>query len=115
LQAVSEFYWVVTRKRMMPRDEAASLARTMIDLFPTAGTSPAPARAALALSVAGHASYWDALLLATAAQAGCTAILTEDLADGASLAGVRVINPFAATGLSPAAEILLATDEPSPS
>jgi hypothetical protein len=31
-----------------------------------------------------------------AAEAGCAAILTEDMANGAVLHGVRIINPFAA-------------------
>src|ERR1700746_266458 len=47
-------------------------------------------------------SCWDGLLLATAREAGCAAILvailTEDLADGAELGGVRIHNPFAAGG-----------------
>ena len=46
-------------------------------------------------AAAGQASYWDALLVATAAEAGCTAILTEDLADGGVLLGMRILNPFA--------------------
>ena len=45
-------------------------------------------------AVAGRASYWDALLIATAAEAGCTLILTEDLQDGTKLAGVEIHNPF---------------------
>ena len=49
-------------------------------------------------SVAGRASYWDALLVATAGEAGCTLILTEDLTDGAVLSGVEIHNPFAAAG-----------------
>jgi predicted nucleic acid-binding protein len=50
------------------------------------------------------------VLIHTAAEAGCSAILTEDLADGATLAGVRIINPFAGAALSPAAEALLSTE-----
>jgi predicted nucleic acid-binding protein len=46
----------------------------------------------------------------TAAEAGCTAIFTEDLADGTELAGVRIINPFAGPALSAAAEALLTPD-----
>jgi hypothetical protein len=46
----------------------------------------------------------------TAAEAGCTAILTEDLAGDTALAAVRVINPFAAAGLSSAAEAVLRVD-----
>ena len=43
-------------------------------------------RAALADAAAGRRSYWDGLLLATAREAGCVAILTEGvtfLVDGA--------------------------------
>jgi hypothetical protein len=47
---------------------------------------------------------------ATAAEAGCTAILTEDLADGSRLFGVRILNPFAGNALAPEAAALLATD-----
>ena len=91
---------------MTPR-EAASVAEAMLGTFPTAPASPAAVRTALAIAASGRASYWDALLIATAAEAGCTAILTEDLGGAASLAGVSIINPFAGTALSPAAEALL--------
>ena len=87
--------------------EAVSLANAMMDLFPTAAASASAVRTALRIASAGHASYWDALLLATAAEAGCVAVLTEDLADGTTLAGVRIINPFAGDALSPDAEALL--------
>ncbi|MEA2741093.1 MAG: hypothetical protein QOH05_4400 [Acetobacteraceae bacterium] len=50
----------------------------------------------------------DAELVATAAEAGCTTILTEDLADGGLLFGVRILNPFSGgLTLTPAAEALL--------
>src|SRR4051812_10005631 len=104
LQAVSEFFAVVTRKGMMRPIEAVGVAESMIDLFRTATASAGAVRAALATAASGRASYWDALLVITAAEAGCTAILTEDLADCTTLAGVRVINPFAGTVLSTAAE-----------
>jgi predicted nucleic acid-binding protein len=38
--------------------------------------------------------YWDALLLASANQAGCGYFLSEDLNDGRDYGGVRVVNPF---------------------
>jgi predicted nucleic acid-binding protein len=38
------------------------------------------------------------LLVATAAEAGCRLILTEDLADGTTLGGVAIHNPFATAG-----------------
>ncbi|HJS87905.1 MAG TPA: PIN domain-containing protein [Acetobacteraceae bacterium] len=107
LQSISEFFAVVTRKKLVPAAEAAAQVSDWLDVFPTATPSKNAVRAALALSVAGQASYWDGLLLATAAEAGCTAILTEDMADGAMLHGLRIVNPFAAGGLSAEAERLL--------
>jgi predicted nucleic acid-binding protein len=41
-------------------------------------------------------SFWDAMLWVTARQAGCTAIISEDMQDGRRLSGVEFINPFAA-------------------
>jgi predicted nucleic acid-binding protein len=63
---------------------------------------------ALADAVAGRASYWDALLVATAAEAGCELILSEDMADGTRLSGVEIHNPFgAASGLTARTRALL--------
>jgi len=110
LQAVSEFYAVVTRKRMMPPPAAAQVARDLIELFRTVAVSASAVDSALTIAASGRASYWDALLVATAAEAGCSIILTEDLADGTLLLGVTVLNPFAGSLLTPAASALLAPD-----
>ena len=107
LQAISEFYAAVTRKRLVAATAARAQALDWLTMFPTASASATAVRDALALAAAQRASYWDALLLCTAAEAGCTAMLTEDLADGITLAGVRIINPFAGHALSSNAEALL--------
>jgi predicted nucleic acid-binding protein len=110
LQSISEFYAVVTRKGMMPPSDAVRVAEAMLDLFRTITASAYSVRVALASADAGRASYWDALLIATAAEAGCVTILTEDLSDGSTLHGMRVLNPFGSVALTAAAEALLATD-----
>jgi predicted nucleic acid-binding protein len=51
-------------------------------------------RAALAARAAAKLSFWDALIVAAAAGAGCEALITEDLNPGQVIAGVRVVNPF---------------------
>lgn len=107
LQAISEFYAAVIRKRLIAAASARDQALDWLAMFPTASASTTAVRDALALAAAERASYWDALLLCTAAETGCTAMLTEDLADGTTLAGVRIINPFAGHALSPNAEALL--------
>jgi len=39
-------------------------------------------------------SYWDAAIVEAARASGCRELLSEDLADGQSYGGVRVVNPF---------------------
>jgi predicted nucleic acid-binding protein len=108
LQAVSEFFVVVSRKGTMSRPDAAAQAEDWLRIFPCASASATAIRTALGDAVAGRASYWDALLVATAAEAGCTLILTEDLADDSSLGGVAIHNPFTRSGrLTPRARRLL--------
>ena len=58
LQAASEFYWAVARKRIMPAEHAATLVRHWLDLFPTIPVSADAIRAALPYAAAGRASYW---------------------------------------------------------
>ena len=53
-------------------------------------------KAALALRSLHRMSSWDALILQAARDAGCTVLLSEDLATGATLAGVTIADPFAA-------------------
>jgi predicted nucleic acid-binding protein len=63
--------------------------------LPTVDPVASDAEAALDVAAAGRFSYWDALLLTTLGRVGCTALLSEDMQDGADLAGVTVLNPFA--------------------
>jgi predicted nucleic acid-binding protein len=74
--------------------DAAAQVNDWLSFFPLISVSANAVRAALTDAVAGRASYWDALLIATAAEAGCTLILSEDLQDGSTLGGVGIHNPF---------------------
>ena len=107
LQSVSEFFAAVSRKGLVSRVRAAVMARTWLNMFPIVCASPDAVSVALDHVVAGRTSYWDGLLVATAAEAGCSAISTEGLADVSVLGGVRVINPFTDIGLSNAADRVL--------
>jgi predicted nucleic acid-binding protein len=100
LQAVSEFYWVVSRKRIVPPALAAERANDWLTAFHCVPASESAIRAALPHAVAGRAAYWDALLVTTAAEAGCNLLLTEDMHDGAVLGGVQIHNPFAGDELT---------------
>ena len=94
LQSLSEFYAAVTRKSLVAKMDAATQVEDWLAVFPCLAATPDAMRAALACAAAGRASYWDALLVATAGEGGCEVVLSEDMADGAKMDGVTIINPF---------------------
>jgi predicted nucleic acid-binding protein len=83
------------------------MTRTWLNMFPIVRASAGAVTVALEHAVAGRTSYWDGLLIATAAEAGCSTILTENIEDGTVLSGVRMINPFTSHGISNAADRVL--------
>lgn len=99
VQALSEFFHAVSRKGIIPRSEAAAQVLRWIDVFALASGASANALAsALEASTAGRFQFYDALLLATAREAGCAAVISEDMADGAELDGLRIIAAFDGQG-----------------
>jgi predicted nucleic acid-binding protein len=94
LQAISEFQSALRRKLKAPiwkAVEQATLLLEAFDHFPPTSTSVA---GALTDFGAGHFSYWDALLVRSAAEHGCTVMFTEDMRSGARPFGVELVNPF---------------------
>ena len=108
LQALGEFFFAATRKRLATRPEAAAQVRRWLTVFPSpAAASSTAVVAAMDAVVEGRLAYWDALLLATAAEAGCRAAISENMGDGAALGSIRVVPAFAGQSISPAARALL--------
>jgi predicted nucleic acid-binding protein len=108
LQVIGEVQSVAIRKMKIPPFVAAQYARNILTTFNSLGAASADADVALGQLASGRLSYWDALLIACARRHGCTALLTEDMQDGANVLGVEICNPFGAGGLSPRAAALLA-------
>lgn len=94
-QVLGEFFVTVTRKLPRPLSpEIAAAAVESLSRFPVIGVDTGLVTAAMATSRTSQLSYWDALIVEAAVLARCDRILTEDLADGATLRGVRIENPF---------------------
>jgi predicted nucleic acid-binding protein len=107
LQNIGEFYHVCARKRRAPPQAAAHHAADYAQLFAVTPPSLEDVRLALAEAPRGRFSYWDALLMATLGRVGCTLLLSEDMHNGSSLAGVTVCNPFISDELPDELEQLL--------
>jgi predicted nucleic acid-binding protein len=94
LQALGEFFHAATRKRLASRPDAAAQIRDLLAIFPTAAADSDAFKTALAGAERGRSSFWDGLLVATVARAGCAYLLSEDMQDGARVGGVTILDPF---------------------
>lgn len=98
LQCVGELQNILRRKLQAPAWLAAQEARNLLVTCPTFPATEAAALKALAAVASGRGSYWDALLIHSAAEAGCEVIFTEDRQGADRIGGVEVVSPFAPDG-----------------
>jgi predicted nucleic acid-binding protein len=94
-QVLQEFYVNVTRKIAKPLSKREA-REIVIDLSVWCiDTTAAEVAAAFRIEDSAKISFWDALILASAAKAGAEVLLSEDLSSGQKVAGIRIRNPFA--------------------
>jgi predicted nucleic acid-binding protein len=95
VQVLQEFYVSVTRKLTTP--VARSTAREVLAAYApwirTPTTATTVTRAADIADMA-EISFWDALIVASAEEAGATLLYSEDMNPGQVIAGVKVVNPL---------------------
>ena len=92
-QVLQEFVNVALRKLRLP----PALIRARLGFY--AGFEMVSATAelmtgALDLHVLHSFSFYDALILQAAISSGCQQLLSEDMQNGATFGGVRIVNPF---------------------
>ena len=95
LQALAEFFHVVTRKGHVLAHEARELIYDWTLLFPVVSAEGKHLESAMAWMEKGVFSFWDGLLFATVSGAGVTRLLTEDMQHGYEESGCRIVNPYA--------------------
>jgi predicted nucleic acid-binding protein len=89
LQVLQEYFVTVTRKLGVE----ARIARRKVE-FDVAAPDVTDILAAIDLHRLHGFSFWDALVLRAAKQAGCGVLLSEDFQESREFDGVRVVNPF---------------------
>ena len=96
VQVLQEFYVTVTRKVARPwGPEAAAQAVADLGRWKTHAPQPQDVLEAIQLHGRTRISFWDAMILHSAAALDCRVLWSEDLKPGRSAAGVVVENPFA--------------------
>lgn len=92
-QVLQEYFASATRKLGV----AATVARRKVEIFShfhLVSISLDEILGAIDLHRLHQLSFWDALIVRCALQAGCTLLYTEDLQDGRHLDGLEIVNPF---------------------
>lgn len=96
-QVLGEFLRVVQRKAPAALPEAIRQAGLYRATFLTPSTTDETIAEAVELALARRLQLWDAVICIAASRAGALVLLSEDLQDGGTIAGLRVINPFEPT------------------
>lgn len=103
-QAITETVNVLIRRRLQA-PEIKSLVGPFIG-FVTHPINTDVIQRALAIFQRYQTSWWDALMIGWAAEAGCSILITEDRQSAPIIEGVRIVSPF---DLEPAALSLVGT------
>jgi predicted nucleic acid-binding protein len=93
LQVLQEYFVAATRKLHVD----ARIGRRKVELlaeFQVAVPEVADILAAIDLHRLHGFPFWDALIVRSGQQAGCSILFSEDLQDGREFNGLRVVNPF---------------------
>ena len=94
-QVLQEYFVTTTKKLGVP----AVIARRKVEIFShfhLALISLDDILAAIDLHRLHQFSLWDALIVRSALQSGCTVLYSEDLQHGRRLDGLEIVNPFLA-------------------
>ena len=93
LQVLQEYFVTATRKLQLD----ARIARRKVELlaeFDVAAPELADILAAIDLHRLHGFSFWDALILRAAQQAGCSVVFSEDMQGTREIDGLHIVNPF---------------------
>ena len=93
-QALAELHGLLARRGGHTAAECSRRVRLWAERADLVDTGEAVFEAALDLAAERELRIFDALILATAVEARCDLLLSEDLQDGFSWRGVVVSNPF---------------------
>ncbi|HEY4941553.1 MAG TPA: PIN domain-containing protein [Rhizomicrobium sp.] len=96
---LGEFFNAAARKFITPT-RARQVLEDFSTLVPVVSYEPHHLLRAAAEVEVGRFSFWDAVMLSCAEDAGCTICLSEDMSDGARLGNIVVRNPFGPRGLN---------------
>ena len=96
VQVLNELANVARRKMRMSWDETRAFLHTLRDLLTVHPLTVEVHETGVALAERYGLSIYDAMIAASALHAGCDTLWSEDMHDGLTIDGLRIVNPFRA-------------------
>ena len=93
-QVIGEFCNVVRRKQLMPARDVVAQVEAWSAFFEFAPTALDQLMRAAVLAERRQKQLWDMVIVCVAADFGATVLLSEDIGDGETIDGIRIVNPF---------------------
>jgi predicted nucleic acid-binding protein len=94
VQVLGEFLRFIQRRAAFAFSGALKQVSLYRATFVAPPTTEAVRESAAELASNHNLQFWDVVVCAAAISAGAEALLTEDMQDGRTLNGLRLINPF---------------------
>jgi predicted nucleic acid-binding protein len=94
-QVLQEFYVAVTGRVGNPLSPSVALAVTEeLSAWPVLVVDYGLVRESILISKDQRLSFWDSLVVTSAARSGADTLYSEALTPGQTLLGVQIVNPF---------------------
>lgn len=94
VQVLGEFVYATTRKNLLDVSHSRNFVNDWLEVFQTVSATDSTLLEAIDTVKDHQLPFWDAMLLVTARQSGCSALISENMQDSQRLQGIEVINPF---------------------
>jgi len=96
-QVVNEFVWVMNKKFSVSMESLRQIVENLFGLYYVGVIHVGTVTKAMYMSMQLKLPYWDSLIVASALEAGCNVLFTEDLQNGQVIEKrLTVRNPFLA-------------------
>jgi predicted nucleic acid-binding protein len=95
VQVMGELFRMLTRKAKYDAATARATVLNLCDVYQPLETTQQALVSAMDLAADHQLSIRDAIVVSTAAEAGCRLLLSEDMHDGFVWRGLTITNPFA--------------------
>jgi predicted nucleic acid-binding protein len=94
-QVLQELYVTLTKvgRTLLTREDAEEIVNDFAE-FPLVQVDKNIISRAMKRHQSKVFSFWDALIVETALQSGCSQLLSEDMQDGLEIDSLRIRNPF---------------------